>query len=321
MSHLDQSHQHTSAAGFDTPGQTDSAARVQLKRQLAQMSYREQAAEIRPQPPLSVVPTVQMSRAAGSTSVRMPVQAVITVAESDSDDAGGGGEPRLISELPGEPLEFIDDQDDTVAATLNYEGNVTHEGDPPPENLAGYCRSWLNNWTNVVISPPADGSIAVSADLTYTIQWQVHETGPGGRVDVPDENAACLHQGNYAQAASDLTPDMSALNGRPPRTQFWARDLTMIHEQFHAEDRRRLGEEGAAIATNWLNAQTVESQDEVEDLLITARTDSLHAHVASNMTMPGREERAYGDGAPLYLERATAIKDKGDAGNYPEAPE
>lgn len=44
--------------------------------------------------------------------------------------------------------------------------------------------------------------------------------------------------------------------GRPPRSKFWAKDLTEIHEQFHADDVKRLGPGAATSAVSWLSSQT-----------------------------------------------------------------
>jgi hypothetical protein len=124
---------------------------------------------------------------------------------------------------------------------------------------------------------------------------------------------------NYTSAASDLTPNMSDLKGRPPRNSLWASDLTIIHEQFHVSERKTHGGRGVTNAQAWLNTQTASSAADVQNLL-TQVPGKVIATSQAAMTMPGKEERAYIAGAPLYSARAVAIKAKGDAGGYPTPP-
>jgi hypothetical protein len=154
--------------------------------------------------------------------------------------------------------------------------------------------------------------------MTYTIRWQTRTgTGPSGQVDLPSDAAPGLTQANYPQAASDLTPNMSDLGGRPPRRQFWAQDLTERHELFHADERRRFGGQSVQNAQNWLNTQTVPNQAAVTVLLGQAWNNQVRAFLARVMANPGKEQRAYADGAATYTARADAIRQRGAANQYP----
>lgn len=267
----------------------------------------------------------------------MPVRASIAVGREDHDgDAGQAGaqgeeqgkqgparrsQPDASAEgaltfdvLPG-VVEQEEEEDSKLGSAIAYTAPITQGGGTP--RGFGVTRSRLSRFTNVSITPPIMGSIFVSADLSYTISWQVRSgTGPSGQADVPSPNAQVLTEDNYEQAASDLTPDMGDLNGRPPRSDFWAEDLTARHEEFHARERATYGEQGANAARDWLNTQSVASQGDVPDLLNQAWREQVREHIDRNMTNPGKEERAYGDGVPQYRARATAISVKGDAGGY-----
>ena len=79
-----------------------------------------------------------------------------------------------------------------------------------------------------------------------------------------------------------------------------------MHERFHADETVALSTAGTTQATSRLNqrqAASVEGvQQALEDLVVdvkTARDDG--------MKMPGREDRAYGDGAHLYEALTTGI--------------
>ncbi len=143
----------------------------------------------------------------------------------------------------------------------------------------------------------------------------------GGKTNISSENDAALTHANFPTAASDLTPNMGDLGGRPPRTTFWAQDLTVVHEQFHVGERQRFARTGVASAQTWLSGQTAADVAGVNALL--AQVPGRVITSSQALMNPGKEERAYGAGAPAYLARANAITAKGArgaAGGYPGAP-
>jgi hypothetical protein len=108
---------------------------------------------------------------------------------------------------------------------------------------------------------------------------------------------------------------MSDLNGRPPRTKFWAEDLTARHELVHAKDDKKNGPGALAKVTKWLNGQTAAKYGEVKTLLGAVPGRFASALLAALFTIDG-EKHAYGDGATSYKARADAIKAKGAKGEY-----
>ena len=46
------------------------------------------------------------------------------------------------------------------------------------------------------------------------------------------------------------------MKNQPPRSHFWAKDLTIKHERFHADENERFGREGALDGRDWLDTQT-----------------------------------------------------------------
>src|SRR5690606_34289375 len=104
---------------------------------------------------------------------------------------------------------------------------------------------------------PSPGAFAVSATYEHPITYQVRSgTGPSGQVDIASETDGDITVANYTRVASDLTPNMSDLNGRPPRTKFWAEDLTLRHELVHANDDQANGPGAMATVKSWLESQT-----------------------------------------------------------------
>jgi hypothetical protein len=200
-------------------------------------------------------------------------------------------------------------QADAIASTLTYNGNVTQSGSPPAP--FGETNPYTHALSGIAITR-APRRFVVVATVDNPITFQV---SGGTDTDISSDADPDINQTNYPTVAADLTPDMSDLNGRPPRTQFWAKDLTIRHERFHASEDLTYGRSGVAQAQTWLSNQVASNVAGVNALLRQVPTRVANT-VSTAMVSPAREERAYGDGAPAYLARANAIKKKGDAGGY-----
>lgn len=221
------------------------------------------------------------------------------------------GTAQAVGDQVDEPL--ISDHD-TITATIGYSGSTTRGG----VTLSGQFGLTTSSPSlkNISITQ-ASGAFTVTATYELLTKWDtVRGTGPAGQVNIPNDSASALTAANYATAVSDLTPNMSDEGGRPPRTQFWAQDLTERHEQLHAREHQATGREGLRRALTWLSGQTASSQADVEAHLATLRTKIVQYILANGAGSVG-ELHAYGDGAPLYKARADAIKAKGDGGGYP----
>jgi hypothetical protein len=200
-----------------------------------------------------------------------------------------------------------------VRGALTYSGSIARGGAAP--SGFGVTRSFGSSLTNVTITPRS-GTFDVSATLLHPITYQVRSgTGPDGQVNIPSETASAITRANFATVATDLTPNMSDLNGRPPRTQFWAEDLTLRHERVHADDDHANGPGAMATAVTWLNGQTAADAAGVTTLLGGIPSRFAAALLAALSTEAG-ERHAYGDGAPAYTTRATAVSAKGARGEY-----
>lgn len=197
---------------------------------------------------------------------------------------------------------------DPIASALTYAPTITQSGTAAP---FGETLPYTFTMSAIAVTPSA-GTFNVTATVDNPITFQVNS---GGNTDIPSDTAPAITQANYATVASDLTPNMGDLNGRPPRTRFWAEDLCIRHERFHCTDGIPHARSGVTLAQNWLNGQTAADVAGVNTLLgqVPARVIATRS---AAMTYPGRENRAYGDGAPSYLARANAIKTKGDANGY-----
>lgn len=228
------------------------------------------------------------------------------------EPAAGIGETHAVPDIG--VLEFETD-DDVVGGSIAFTGTSGRGGTVAAGDF-GTTSTTYPALTNVTITK-GTGAFTVSADFAMKVQWQVLVgTGPSAQVNIASDSDPALTKTNYPTAASDLTPNMSNTGGKPPRTKFWAQDLTEVHEKFHADERIKYGKLGVTEAVRWLTSQTASDEAGVRMLLSQTR-DKILAYVRSKMVNPGKEERAYADGAPKYKARADAIKKKGDAGGYP----
>lgn len=202
---------------------------------------------------------------------------------------------------------------DAVSASFSYSGSIARGGAAP--SGFGVTHSFSSKLTGITTTLKKK-VYKVSATLEHPIEWEVRSgTGPSGQVDIAGETDADITAANYADVATDLTPNMSDLNGRPPRDNFWAEDLTIRHEKVHAADDKKNGPGAMRVTTKWLATQTASSAADVTTLLGEIPDRFAAALLAALSTEDG-EKHAYGDGAPSYKARAKAIKKRGDAGKY-----
>jgi len=200
---------------------------------------------------------------------------------------------------------------DSIHSTLAYNGSIARGGAVPDPFGITYLYNISLSGINVT---HAGSAFNVAATVDHPITYQVTS---GGDTDISSETDSDITQGNYTDVVSDLTPDMSDLNGRPPRSQFWAEDLCITHERFHANEGLGFARQAVADAQTWLNSQSAGNLAAVQSSLASVPARVISS-TGSAMSCPGAcEERAYGAGAAAYLARANAIKAKGDAGDYP----
>ena len=212
---------------------------------------------------------------------------------------------------------------DTVSAAFAYTPTTTHGGAVMAAGDFGDTQGSLKHFSNVSITA-GTGTFTVTADLKQTVVWDTRaDKGPDNQVNIMSETDAALTSANYPQVVADLTPDMTDLKGRPPRSKFWSKDLTEVHEKKHVKDFVDIAKTGATGAETWLGTQNAAKKEDVPALLDTAWSDKIFKVWDKFTDPPAVEERAYSDGAPLYKARADAIKAKGDkgaAGGYPPPP-
>jgi hypothetical protein len=214
----------------------------------------------------------------------------------------------------------LPEQSDRIVSNFGYKSSIAQQGPPPRSGEFGTTRPFY-----AFEKPgPSATQRADTFDVTGTIVAEItFQVAGHNRTDIASHTDPAITQTNYPIIVSDFIPSPTTVTrgtevlykNQPPRTKFWANDLTIKHERFHADEDVKFGQQGVIEAQNWLNRQTARDYDEVGALLnrvapIVARS------VDAKMTLPGRELRAYADGAADYRGRAQAIKDKGDSKGY-----
>jgi len=199
---------------------------------------------------------------------------------------------------------------DAVTASVSYSGTIANQGTVNPFGST----TWANfNITDIKVKKNKT-SYAASFKVKNPITYNV---AAGGRTNITSATDGALTAANFATAASDLTPNMADLGGRPPRTMFWAQDLTLRHEKFHSRERKRYNGQAAKQAQTWLKTQTANSATDVQGLIAQIPGRMVASSQASVGTLQQKEARAYGDGVSSYKSRAKAISKRGAKGKYP----
>lgn len=248
----------------------------------------------------------------GTQTTSLDVVATIPKAEGGSPEASNGGQSVTI--LPGfefNPGEAFA-QYDSVAGTVNYTSRIQNAGSPSGSEFGVTVPS--QDVRDIRVTQTT-GAFQVAFTYEMRMDWSVVSSGPNGQANITSETDAALTAANYLTAVSDLTPNMGDLNGRPPRTRFWNRALTERHERFHADDAVALGRPAATAAQSWLSTQNASTNSDCQTL-VTQAAARIWRGMMTGMAAPGREQRAYGDGAPAYRTLATAIQTRGAGGHY-----
>jgi hypothetical protein len=221
-----------------------------------------------------------------------------------ADAAEAGEEPK---EEVGPDGTAVVEEGDAIAPALAYSGAVGARATPPDASLFGVTTTNVK-MNGLSVGPGAAGQFKVIGGVDVTAKWSVHSRG---RTDVPYYAAPVVTADTYPKVASDLKPNMSSDGGRPPRQRYWAKDLTERHERFHANERTdKYGKAAFEFAKAWLASQTASTEQEANDLANKVPDKMFESYNAS--FVPGKENRAYGDGAIAYQVRSDMAKTYGE---------
>ncbi|MEM8642715.1 MAG: hypothetical protein AAGG51_28435 [Cyanobacteria bacterium P01_G01_bin.54] len=215
-------------------------------------------------------------------------------------------------------------------------GSLGKQGNSPPATTVVPIDAQLTYVPNV--NPAigvASGNVWGDVDLSYNSELTDFGTDNGVfsivgtiRNDLqirvkPDDNNSITSEidtditsSNYKDVVIDLTPDPAT--DRSPRSQFWARDLTLQHERFHIYQQQipSYGPQSVQALQTWLNQQTVSSWDDALNKFTKGMRTELSSKHDELVTSSATEDDAYADGADEYQDRADEIESKGDNDEY-----
>jgi hypothetical protein len=227
--------------------------------------------------------------------------------------------------------DAADDEPDTIAmtggtskgprlpvhATIDFKATISEEAaDPEKPGDFGITNVALPTYATRTVTQ-AKGKFQVKATLAADIKIKVRATrGPDGQTDIESDSDPAITRANYSMIVFDFTPYHGS--NKAPCTHFWARDLTLKHERFHASEDEAFAKQGTEDVQKQLNHVKKIDEATLQTVLDNAPNFVLGA-VNVNMGNAG-ETRAYDDGAKSYQARADAIKAKGDSGTYPPSP-
>jgi hypothetical protein len=257
---------------------------------------------------------------AAGTESETPVQPTAETEEPAAREPKEGETVRLPDIEPQDVPAFTIAQADPVNPTLYYTPHVEQLtlSNACPIGKEGHAVFGVTNVLppsiiNVSVTPVL-GWYYVDATLDQKITYQVCDgVGPQGQVDITSENDPKLTKENYWEVAQDLTPNSK---GEPPRRLYYASDLTLRHERFHATEWAKVAQVCVPNVQKWLMGKIASSVFEIYFLL--QELGNKFMTIVGEKFKPGAEDRAYGDGVSLYRARSKAIIAKGDAGGYPK---
>jgi len=211
-----------------------------------------------------------------------------------------------------------DGEADAISANFTYSPTVAVSPDEP-KDPSDFGTTWGNHVSTTggkIHKEPGRFEVTLTYENPIVIRV-FKDTGPRSQTNIESETDPDIKAGNYTAVVTDLTPGK---DDRSPRNKFWARDLTLIHERFHATDGQQFCKKAVEDAKTTLESQTASSKDEVNELLKPIPNKIVKAR-AAGMSKPASEDRAYKDGAPKYKDRADKIAALGKAGKYTAALE
>jgi hypothetical protein len=227
--------------------------------------------------------------------------------------------------------DSADDEPDTIAmkgegakrqrlpvrAKIEFTATISEDAaDPEKPGDFGITRFTKPTYTTRTVAPEK-GVFRVKATLASDIKIKVRaKHGPDGQTDIESDSDPAITRANYSMIVFDFTPYHGS--NKAPCTHFWARDLTLKHERFHAGEDEAFAKQGTEDVQKQLNHVKKIDEATLQTMLDNA-PDFVLGVVNVNMG-DAAETRAYDDGIKSYQARADAIKAKGDSGTYPPSP-
>ncbi|WP_412062407.1 hypothetical protein [Rubrivirga sp. IMCC45206] len=168
-----------------------------------------------PPPAAAPAPTDGGGSAAQEREVSLAIPAAPGAEPEGAELVATGPDEEETFALPDRVGAAVATSEDAVKAALSKAHSIARGGSAP--SGFGVTRSSVSVTNTTVTHKRTPTPVfRVRAKLKNTITWQVRTgAGPGGETHIGSARDPGLTAADYATAVSDLTPDMSDLNGRP----------------------------------------------------------------------------------------------------------
>jgi hypothetical protein len=194
---------------------------------------------------------------------------------------------------------------DTVTSSISLKSSIQTGGIDVPATSFGHEEPTYSlgttNWTRNKKVITVDCEIKI--DCHYAINSQ-------GRKNVGSANDDIVTEKTWNKISKDLMPED---DGKAPRTEYFAQDLTQLHEQFHGWDDIGQAERFVPTAKTYLDQQTIDPKGDISAQM-AALLENVRGQFAADGNMHymnGGEARAYADGKMAYEDRANSVRMRG----------
>jgi colicin import membrane protein len=195
-------------------------------------------------------------------------------------------------------------RDDKLDATLTMNSTVTN--DLPVDQVVGAGKEvptfsvGRSEWTK-----HDDGSVSVFGVVDLHCRWAVSDHGH--LTDVASADSAAVTAGTWVKIVEDLQPNA---NGWPQRDQYWVKDISSRHEQFHANDDRFNTANATKEVAGDMAGKYVNPSAPIPDQVTKIMKEAVTKVEAKNQEkyLEAGEARAYALGKSEYDALVEAIK-------------
>jgi hypothetical protein len=205
---------------------------------------------------------------------------------------------------------------DRISSSLTAKSTVSFGGVHIEPGAFGYAQpafSFENiNWK------AEGGKVNVKATFNTECKWIVG--APGGQQSVSSATDDIVTANSWDKIVQDLTPKDG---GRPARTSYWAKDITMKHEKFHVDEYIERAKVMLPIGQMLLNIHDIgvpwwlDRSDKARiDSEVRAQIEVIRQFLEMNVRVyyeAGGEDRAYGGGIGDYSALVESIKARATA--------
>jgi len=244
---------------------------------------------------------------------RLVTRDVASQVQRRPEEEEEGAKVTRITKAVNLPIIMVPGAEDGIPETSGEVYSKTFQGGVSTKNYFGICSPRI--WSREIAVTPKERLMGllsptyeVSMRLDVDYRW---DTDNQGRKHISSASDPDVTPDTWSQIVYDLTP-VKSHPSKSPRREYWCRDLTERHEKYHIADYEyafKLYVDDAATLLKKQKASSVKEATKKGFDMIEYTITQVRNYMGRGASAPA-EVRAYGDGAPVYEERAKAVKDR-----------